>query len=102
MNCPNCGKGFNPKSVNQRYCSAKCGNQYRRKYGVERVSITFRCAQCGHRVVTDPNRRDRRTRFCCAECEKKYWRHPPHEQKGYNQNYRSLSEMESWERRTNT
>lgn len=101
MICPECGKPFQQKTVTQKYCSKKCGNRYRKKHGVEWVSITFRCAKCGRRVETDPKARDMRTRFCSAECEKKYWRHPPHEQKGYRQTYRSLREMEACERKTN-
>ena len=101
MICPECGKQFAPLSVTQKYCSSKCGQRYRRKHGVTLVSVTFRCAQCGRKVVTEPERRDMRTRFCCAECERKYWKHPPHEQNGYRQNFRSLREMEAWERKTN-
>ena len=38
-------------------------------------SITFLCANC-HCVVTTDSRFqiDKRTRFCCAKCEKDYWR----------------------------
>lgn len=35
----------------------------------------FECAECGKKVRTD-GKKDRRTRFCCARCEKRFWRHP--------------------------
>lgn len=63
-------------------------------------SITFTCAKCGRTVVTDGDR-DHRTRFCSASCEKKYWRHPPHDYETKLINFRSVEEYASWERRTN-
>lgn len=44
---------------------------------------------------------DRRTRFCSAVCEKKYWRHPSFENTTTRTNFHSLREYQSWERRTN-
>ncbi len=35
----------------------------------------FSCAKCG-KFVYVRNRNDKRTRFCCRSCEKRYWRHP--------------------------
>ena len=67
--------------------------------------IEFDCAHCGHHVVTeglhDNGRPDKRTRFCSKECEKKYWRHPPFDHESSRQNFRSIQEYASWERRTN-
>lgn len=82
--CKQCGKVFMPLSVNQKYCSAYCGNKYRRLHDVslENPSITFSCSQCGKVVVTEAGTRDKRTRFCSHSCEKKYWRHPHWERKG--------------------
>lgn len=38
-------------------------------------SIRFECALCGIEVVTDSTERcDKRTRFCCAKCERQWWR----------------------------
>lgn len=80
MICPNCKTCFEPKAVNQLYCSPECGEKYRRKNptAIRFPTISFNCAHCGKAVVTD-GKRDQRTRFCCQACEKKYWRHPPHE-----------------------
>ena len=49
-------------------------------------SVTFLCANCRRVVTTDSRGHlDKRTRFCCAKCEKDYWRkvtrHPAREQK---------------------
>ena len=46
----------------------------------------FECANCHRKVVTDNSMGykgiDKRTRFCCAHCERQYWRkvtrHPTH------------------------
>lgn len=104
MKCPECGKEFAPLTVVQKYCSTACGARYRRKHEgeVRYPSITFTCAnyKCGRLVVTD-GKKDKRTRFCCAECEKKYWKHPPHEGPALRTNFHSVSEYASWERRTN-
>lgn len=80
MICPECGTDFCEKSVNQIYCSPKCGERYRKKHPMEArfPSVAFYCAKCGKAVVTD-GKRDKRTRFCCQECERRYWRHPPTE-----------------------
>ncbi|MGN1037529.1 MAG: hypothetical protein ACI4PX_07125, partial [Ruminococcus sp.] len=80
--CPECKKEFEPKSVNQIYCSSLCGERYRRKHPeyirTGNTVLKFQCAYCGKTVVTD-GKGDKRTRFCCQSCEKKYWRHPPSE-----------------------
>lgn len=41
----------------------------------------FECAECGRHVKTDGDK-DRRTKFCCARCEKRFWRHPIWETNG--------------------
>lgn len=39
-------------------------------------SITFSCAWCKRTVTTDSTEKvDKRKRFCCAKCERQYWRH---------------------------
>lgn len=101
--CPECGKRFEPKfgAVTQLFCSRKCQARYRKKHGSHGYpSITFTCAQCGRTVVTG-GWLDKRSRFCSRECEKRYWRHPPHEYESSRQNFHSIEEYESWERRTN-
>lgn len=84
--CRYCGGAFTIRTVTQKFCCKTCRDRYfdrLRREGIreERVSITFRCANpsCGRVVVTETDRPDMRTRFCCAQCEKKYWRHPPHD-----------------------
>lgn len=67
--------------------------------------IQFECAQCGKHVVAGGYKEkgwaDMRKRFCCAECEKKYWRHPPQGRESSMQNFRSIRHHESWEKFTN-
>ncbi len=101
--CPECGKHFVPMSVNQIYCSRKCGGRYRIRHKVDGnyPPVTFTCSQCGREVTTEGGTGDKRTRFCSAVCEKKYWRHPPHDRPSTRTNFRSAAEYVSWERRTN-
>lgn len=75
-NCPLCGKEFSPAAVNQVFCSTECRIKYNSKYGgYEKYPPKFFiCAHCGKEVSTKTG--DKRTRFCCSECEKKYWKHP--------------------------
>lgn len=105
MKCPECGIDFVQKTVIQKYCSEICGDRYRRKnrWKMEYPSIKFTCAypKCGRVVVTEEGSGDRRERFCCASCEKKFWRHPPWEHTTQNINFHSVQEYVSWERRTN-
>ena len=102
MKCLFCGDNFTPLSTTQKYCSSACGQKYRRRHNIAEAwpSIEFRCSKCGRKVVTEAGK-DHRTRFCSAECEKKYWRHPPHERESSRMNFRSVAEYISHERRTN-
>lgn len=103
MKCLECGEEFTPLAVNQIYCSRRCGRTYWRKNRekMKYPSITFSCAQCGRTVVTEEGGKDKRTRFCSAQCEKKYWRHPRWDKASSNTNYHSIAEYAGWERRTN-
>lgn len=101
--CPFCGKRFTPVygAVTKVFCSQKCRDLSYAQYGpYNRASITFRCAKCGRLVITEGGS-DARTRFCSLECEKKYWRHPPYDHEASRQNFHSIQDYESWERRTN-
>ena len=40
-----------------------------------------RCSQCGRLVQTEGGVKDKRTRFCSRECEKKFWKRPHWEHK---------------------
>ena len=92
MRCPECGEHFEPLAVNQVFCSRGCGSRWRRRRGAYNSfpPVEFTCAQCGRTVVTEGGCGDKRTRFCCRECEKKYWRHPPHENEPSRINFSSL------------
>lgn len=104
MKCEYCGAEFAPLSVNQLYCSPSCKYKWYRQNpgGAKRhfPSVTFNCSQCGRTVVTD-GARDKRTRFCSASCEKKFWRHPHWEHSTTRTNFHSVSEYAAYERRTN-
>lgn len=101
--CPECKEEFTPMTVVQIYCSRQCGERYRRrnKGKIKYPSVTFACSQCGKTVVTEEGSKDKRTRFCSASCEKKYWRHPHWENPSTRINFRSLEEYERYEQRTN-
>ena len=101
MKCAFCGAEYQPRSVVQKYCCTSCQKKAKYRGMVRYLSVTFQCAKCGKTVVTDPESRDRRSRFCSAECEKRYWRHPPHEHESARQNFRSVREYAAYERRTN-
>ena len=101
--CLNCGQLFADLSVTQKYCCAKCGDQYRRHHKIVYEQIEFNCAFCGKKVVTEPDKRDKRSRFCCEHCEKMYWKHTEKEKavKSSISNFHSLAEYASYEKRTN-
>ena len=105
MRCRQCGEEFEPRTVIQKYCSERRGKRYRSEHGKEindeYPRIVFQCAKCNKRVITEGNTRDKRTRFCSAECERKYWKHPPAEGKSPLTEFRSMKEYEAYERRSN-
>lgn len=103
MKCPQCGKEFEPKTVVQKYCSKACAQKYCRTHDMdaEYPSITFQCATCGKTVVTEGGTRDKRTRFCCQSCEKKFWKKPPWDYLTGKTNWHSADEYLRWEQRTN-
>lgn len=102
--CWCCGKPITPRAfvTHQLFCSDSCRREYKAKGMTQQFfdPIEFDCSQCGRRIrVETPD--DKRTRFCSASCEKKYWRHPPYEQETARTNFHSVQEYLSWERRTN-
>lgn len=103
MNCLYCNEEFTPLTVMQKYCSAECGTRYRRENKGKSInpSISFSCAQCGKAVVTEEGSRDRRQRFCCRQCERKFWKHPHWDNPSTMKNFHSAEEYLSYERRTN-
>lgn len=103
MKCLQCGEEFTPRTVIQKYCSTRCARKYQRLHNVNEnyPQITFTCPTCGKTVTTEGGARDKRTRFCCHSCEKKWWKHPPGENKSSLTSMHSLEEYASWERRTN-
>lgn len=108
MLCLICGNEFTPRTVTQKYCSAKCRQEAHIKGKTAWMTIEFVCAECGKTVVTEGRkangRPDMRTKFCCHSCEKKYWRHhykQDREQADRNINFRSVRAYISYERRTN-
>lgn len=103
MKCLECGAEFEPRTVMQKYCSGRCRDKYKRKHDMDIFypSVTFTCSQCGRTVVTAGGTKDKRTRFCSRECEKKYWKHPHYEYLTGRTNFHSAAEYASWERRTN-
>ena len=96
--CKCCGWEFEA-ARNQIFCSQEC-IWYGRKDANPEGKPAFTCAKCGRLVVVD-EKHDRRTRFCSAECEKRYWRHPPHEQTTQNINFKSIKRLRWWENKTN-
>lgn len=63
-------KSMNEKTVTFQTVGACCG--FIRKH---RMPVAFRCAHCRRLIVTDPEKGDKRFRFCSNKCEKGYWRH---------------------------
>lgn len=100
MKCLNCGIEFIQLSVTQKYCCKKCGREYRKNHCVACPAITFNCSYCGKLVVTD-GEKDKRTRFCCSTCEKKFWKHPHWENTAVRMNFHNAKDYISYEKRTN-
>lgn len=65
-----------------RYDTTKIVRNKRAKKGSPYYeSITFTCKHCGKTVITEEGVFDKRTKFCDSSCERKYWRHPPENNK---------------------
>ena len=66
--CPNCGKRFTPRKINQYCCCEKCSCAMRAKRIAEANRLPLRkCEVCGKEY--QPHRK--RQRFCSTECYKK-------------------------------
>ena len=88
MKCQWCGKEFTPTKNWQKYCSPSCRVSANRKRQLKDINPeekktlirSFTCLKCGKVVnVYDP--KDNRFKFCCAHCEKLYWKHPEKKKK---------------------
>lgn len=102
MICPWCKRDFDDSNypLSRKFCSTECAAKaYKANVHVDFPVREFYCAHCGKHVITD-GKNDRRRRFCCKECEKKYWKHPP-ENWANNTNYHSQQEYESHEQLSN-
>lgn len=100
--CVNCGVCKLPgvTTVLCDACRERKRAKRREKYEfVIYPQITFTCAKCGITVATETDRLDKRTRFCSALCERRYWRHPPKE--SMLRNFHSMEEYAGYERLTN-
>lgn len=79
--CLYCGHIFTARRANRKYCSDGCRRKAseRKSDNRERCHVgtpirEFDCRTCGKHVnVVEAS--DKRTVFCCASCEKKYWKH---------------------------
>ncbi len=69
--CPNCGKEFRAKQLNQKYCSPECVYDYhlrlmREEWEANFVPKEFICRECGKPVKTVVGRP--RSVYCSDEC----------------------------------
>lgn len=103
--CLMCGLPMEGAPPDKKYCSVRCAQKYYRLHRDMVIkswpSLTFTCAKCGKLVVTEPGPSDKRTRFCCASCERQYWRHPPQDNPSHNQVFHGVDHYASYERKTN-
>ena len=83
--CKYCKKIFTPNSTNsgvfQKYCSRACsrsdyyenGTKHREDFQANEVIREFYCRHCGKRVYV-VDKKDHRSTYCSAQCERAYWR----------------------------
>ena len=73
--------------------------------GMQIECANVRCRKTFTIGDRNDGRIDKRERFCCAACEKQYWRdvtrHPKPERVTHLQQFHSAEEYASYERRTN-
>lgn len=101
--CAVCGKPMNDDYTFQVYCSYECRNvgcHYKLKASQYRQQIRFECANCGKTIVTE-NGNDKRSRFCCKQCEKSYWKHPPQDNPHSAQRFSNFQRYANYEKWTN-
>ncbi len=81
--CKGCGKSFEAKTANRKYCSPEC-RIYHYKHGIkdrdhdmepqEGIPLReFHCKKCG-KLVRVMTKNDHRSQFCSSRCEKGYYK----------------------------
>lgn len=81
MICPVCNKTFEPRAVNQKFCSRECERANMRKNYFNRDAKSvpegkrpigeFVCKNCGQTVFVY-DRSDQRTTYCSGKCASAY------------------------------
>lgn len=62
--CPNCGKEFDAKGPNAKFCNPKCQREFKKKES--QIVVEKVCKNCGKAFKTADNRKE----YCCEECLK--------------------------------
>lgn len=62
--CPNCGKEFDAKGPNAKFCNPKCQREFKKKES--QIVVEKVCKNCGKAFKTTDNRKE----YCCEECLK--------------------------------
>lgn len=98
--CAWCGNEFEPHSDTQAFCDKGCYNRYYAAHLGDMSGIyprrTFNCKnpKCRKLVVTEgPG--DMRSKFCCDQCQRYYWRHCYNvsgKHRNVTQRYRNIGE----------
>ena len=81
--CPKCGKIFSTEYPSKIFCNKNCANkasyerdescyEFPHEPDAEPV-FTFQCANCG-KTVNIYSKYDQRSRFCCGQCAKKFYK----------------------------
>ena len=84
--CPVCNKYFNAITNQQIYCCSHCRKIHHKKVYYDKNRLIpnyeigapiirqFVCKKC-HKLVSVSDKKDRRTKFCCPQHEKLYYKH---------------------------
>lgn len=62
--CPKCGKEFDAKGPNAKFCNPKCQREFKKKESL--IVVEKVCKTCGKTFKTADNRKE----YCCEECLK--------------------------------
>ena len=68
--CPNCGKEFDAKGPNAKFCNPKCQREFKKKES--QIVVEKVCKNCGKEYEYEPKKGSYKLAYCSVECKTEF------------------------------